>query len=287
MTTAVVIVGSSRGFGRSLLESVIKNDIILSSAKRLLFILLSTSAAKAKSVFSEVYLSTHGREYNSQVDSHIDVIVEEVDLCDFSECQRACSVLDVALQHHRLPVRSMLAFINSGSVDPVGPLLQSSHETESSMKHFMKTTLVHINLNFLSFVAIAKTLARYCTSNTVHRARIVNISSLAAIQELYGMAIYSATKSARDSFMRSLALEIDQDFKNRDIKFLSYAPGPMLTDLVKQSLISSKSRANHVKQSVPEFIDPHESADCCVRLLCNDSDWKSGSHLDFYDIRTS
>lgn len=287
MSTAVVIVGSSRGFGRSLLQSVIQNDQIMTSVPKVLVVLVTTSAEKAKAVFGDVYLSTFGREYNTQVDSHIEVIVEEVDLRDIADCIRVCSVVTVSLEHHRIPVRNVFAFLNSGSVEPVGPLLQTSHEREASLERFMKSAEIHVNLNFLSFIAITKAIAQYCIRHNVNRARIVNISSLAAIQELYGMSIYSAIKGARDSFFRSLALEIDQNHPKANMKFLSYAPGPMLTDLVKQSLIGPASRDNHVKKSETSFVDPKVSADCCLSLVLNDDRWTSGSHLDFYDVTTS
>jgi NAD(P)-dependent dehydrogenase (short-subunit alcohol dehydrogenase family) len=287
MSTAVIIVGSSRGFGRSVLENVMKNESLAGKNNKLLIILLTTSAAKTKCVFNEVHLKIRGHEYKSQEDSNIQVIVEEVDLCDVSDCVRVCSVLTISLQHHRWPVHSVFAFMNSGSIEPVGPLLHKPHEKQPGIDRFMKATAVHINLNFLSFASITKTITQYCITHKVDRARIVNISSLAAIQELYGMSIYSAIKGARDSFIRSLALELERDGLNPNIKFLSYAPGPMLTDIVKQSLIGPNSPENHVKQGLPTFVDPDISAARCVALLVDDNPtWKSGSHLDFYDVTT-
>jgi NAD(P)-dependent dehydrogenase (short-subunit alcohol dehydrogenase family) len=280
MSVAVIIVGSSRGFGRALLESVLGCDRMLNQESQVLFILLTTSLERASSAFSDAFKHTQGHEFRNDVDSKIHAVIEQVDLFDSRECTRVCKLLEISLVHHRYPVRKIYAFLNSGSVEPVGPLLEDA----SGMEEFIRATERHCKLNFVSFAAISRTIANYCMINRSVAGRIVNISSLAAIQELYGMGVYGAIKAARESFTRSMVLEKHRDGPDVDLKFLSYAPGPMLTDIVTESLISSHSKANHVKQTSTEFVDPNASARRCLRLLTGPDTWASGSHFDYFDL---
>jgi sepiapterin reductase len=285
MSTAVIIVGSSRGFGKSILEAMMNCLLKDEGGQKPIFLLLTTSSTKTKSVFNEVYKRIQGSDFKSDGSSYAEVIIEEVDLFNISNIEKVCTLLEVSLHRHLAPVRRIYAFMNSGSVEPVGPLLPKTDQRARS-ERFTKSVELHVNLNFISFVALTRAISQYCISHGV-MARIVNISSLAAIQELKGMAIYSAVKCARESFMRSLALEIECDEMNPDIKYLNYAPGPMLTDIVKESLIGADSADNHVKDSKLEFIDPDVSARSCCGLLFADDKWESGCHIDFYDISST
>jgi short-subunit dehydrogenase len=285
MSTAVIIVGSSRGFGKSLLQTMMQFLLEFDGDQKLIFVLLTTSAIKTKIVFNEVYRRIRGCEYGSEKNSSIEVIIEEVDLFKVPNIAKVCDFLEISLQRHQFRVRKIYAFINSGSIEPVGPLLHKTGKALLSEK-FTRATELHVNLNFISFVALTRALSQYCISHDII-ARIVNISSLAAIQELYGMAIYSAIKSARESFIRSLALEIKRDESNPDIKYLNYAPGPMCTDIVKESLVGVNSADNHVKNAKLDFIDPDVSARCCCDILFADEKWESGCHIDFYDVSSA
>jgi sepiapterin reductase len=59
--------------------------------------------------------------------------------------------------------------------------------------------------------------------------RIVNVSSLAALQPFDCWSLYCSAKAARDMFHRSIGLEGE----HRNIKTLNYAPGPLDTDMQK------------------------------------------------------
>ena len=60
---------------------------------------------------------------------------------------------------------------------------------------------------------------------------VVQISSLAAIQEIKSWGMYCIGKAARDMFMRVLALEEPK------ILSLSYAPGPLDNDMQVSSRV--------------------------------------------------
>lgn len=55
--------------------------------------------------------------------------------------------------------------------------------------------------------------------------RIVNISSLAAIQCFESWGIYCAGKAARDMYYAVLAKELEVEGLSNTVKVLSYAPG--------------------------------------------------------------
>lgn len=54
---------------------------------------------------------------------------------------------------------------------------------------------------------------------------MINLTSLLAVQAFPSFSQYSVGKAAREAYFRSLALE------NKDVKVLSYSPGPVDTDM--------------------------------------------------------
>jgi NAD(P)-dependent dehydrogenase (short-subunit alcohol dehydrogenase family) len=294
MSRAFVIVGSSRGFGRAILEICLGRIRELDDGRTGLFFLITTSRSKSIAAFNEAFKSVMGLEYNGSTNRDINVIVEETNLFDTDACLRSQELLSVALTKHHNPVSKLYVFLNAGSVDPVGPVITKTNSPQgilASHKHYIDAVQHHIILNFVSFVSIMRSILQDSIRRTrehphlIPYIRIVNVSSLAAIRELYGMAIYSAIKSARESFCRSCALELSRDYPQVDCKILSYAPGPMDTDLVRHGLLDPSVAENEVRLGGHPFVDPLQSADKCVRLLVEDDDkWSSGDHLDFYDF---
>lgn len=57
------------------------------------------------------------------------------------------------------------------------------------------------------------------------RVKIVNISSLAALQAFESWSVYCAGKAARDMFYQALAKELKVQSLDQSIKVLNYAPG--------------------------------------------------------------
>jgi sepiapterin reductase len=114
---------------------------------------------------------------------------------------------------------------------------------------------------------------------------IVNISSLAAMEPMQNWTLYCMAKAARDMLMRSIAL--DYPYGETGVRTLSYAPGPMATDMHKYA--REKMPDGQHKQMLQSLVDEDKvvSSDVSAaelgKLLAK-NDWVNGSHIDLYDV---
>lgn len=109
---------------------------------------------------------------------------------------------------------------------------------------------------------------------------VVNISSLCALEPFKGWGLYCAGKAARDMLCQVLAVE------EPSVRVLSYAPGPLDTDMQQLARETSmdpelRSRLQKLK-SEGELVDCGTSAQKLLSLLQKDT-FQSGAHVDFYD----
>ena len=285
MVNIITIAGCSRGFGRALVEAAFDNASISNPADPTTFILITSSKQNTIEMWNDVYHRKRGRHFADDTTSNIKVLVEEADLSCNNDLHRLGEVLRLMFYHIHDSIDSFYLFLNAGSVTPVGAL------TDPSVHDFEKALITHCMLNFVSFVLLTRALMRLTMAHKSRdggvRIHIVNVSSIAAEQALYGMAVYSAIKSARDSIMKSLALEMQTDYSDIHVRILNYAPGPMDTKLVQEDLLGKGAPSNHLKQlKTKMFVDPLESAKKCIALLTvpeSDRSWKNGEHIDFFD----
>lgn len=63
------------------------------------------------------------------------------------------------------------------------------------------------------------------------------------------------------------------------LKVLNYAPGPMITDMLRE-LRSVEQVENDIR--IGRVVDPKISAEKCVRLALGDT-FATGAHVDFFD----
>jgi NAD(P)-dependent dehydrogenase (short-subunit alcohol dehydrogenase family) len=284
MVNVVTVVGCSQGFGKALVEAAFDHPNIVND-NGAIFILITTSKDNTIEMWNELYQRKRGKHFAGDPDSNMKVFVEEANLVCNDDLNRLGEVLRLMFYHIHSTIDQFYVFFNSGSVTPVGPL------TDSTIHEFEKATINHCMLNFVSFVMLTRAFVHLALShkpqNDNVKLRIVNVSSLAAKQGLYGMGVYCAIKAARESIMETLALELSTDFSDKDVRILNYAPGPMETRLVKQDLLGNTAPTNYVKQMKwSSFVDPLESAKKCVGILTlpdNTRSWKNGDHIDFFD----
>uniref|UniRef100_A0A8C0YEY8 Sepiapterin reductase n=2 Tax=Cyprinus carpio TaxID=7962 RepID=A0A8C0YEY8_CYPCA len=113
------------------------------------------------------------------------------------------------------------------------------------------------------------------------RRSVVNISSLCALKPFPSWALYCTGKAARDMMFRVLAEE------EPDVRVLSYAPGPLDTDMQLQARRSSGDlqlrRSFSSMFSEGQLLSCEESGAKLMKLLL-DNDFQSGAHLDFYEL---
>lgn len=166
-----------------------------------------------------------------------------------------------------------LVFVNNvGTLGHLGPCLDSP-----SLENMQKT----VNLNVTGALWTSVRLARWATERNHFTGGtvIVNISSLAAVEPMATMAMYSAGKAARDSYHTAMAAETPQ----QKIKILNYAPGPLETDMSMELRQAEALDANLKPHFARQLIDPMDSAAVLVTMLQKDT-FESGSHVDYYDI---
>uniref|UniRef100_A0A671KHR4 Sepiapterin reductase n=1 Tax=Sinocyclocheilus anshuiensis TaxID=1608454 RepID=A0A671KHR4_9TELE len=113
------------------------------------------------------------------------------------------------------------------------------------------------------------------------RRSVVNISSLCALKPFPSWVLYCTGKAARDMMFRVLAEE------EPDVRVLSYAPGPLDTDMQLQARRSSRDlqlrRSFSSMFSEGQLLSCEESGAKLMKLLL-DNDYQSGAHLDFYEL---
>lgn len=108
-------------------------------------------------------------------------------------------------------------------------------------------------------------------------ASIVFTSSIAAMRETMGNAIYSMTKAAIASFSRTCALE----FADKGIRVNSVHPGMVETKLIHDGAASEEDLKNDMNNNYPlkRYGRPEEIAWAIAYLLSDATAWVTGSQL--------
>jgi len=187
--------------------------------------------------------------------------------------------LEVEIAHTGPPVE-LLILHNAGSL---GPLLYCGDISASD-------TQLAIDLNVTSSAVLTNAvLRRFAAAASAQggdhlRVRIVNISSLLAVEAFPAWSLYAMGKAARDMAMQVVAREAEA--QGLDVRTLSYAPGPMRTAMVDQIMgtcADSGVLENFRKMDREDsFVPMDASAGKLLRLLAEDS-YESGAHVDFFD----
>lgn len=103
---------------------------------------------------------------------------------------------------------------------------------------------------------------------------VVIMSSLAAMKESYGNAVYGMTKAAIMSFAKYCALEVG----NKLIRVNSIHPGMVCTEMLDGLVFSNEEiEAERKKYPLQRFGKPEEIAWMIVYLLSDASNWVTGS----------
>ena len=79
-------------------------------------------------------------------------------------------------------------------------------------------------------------------------------------------------KASRDAFFRSVALE------NESVKVLSYAPGPLQTDMVE--ILRNDGYLKEEFKNM-DVLKPETTAEKLIEILENNK-FSSGDHIDYY-----
>nr|XP_055056224.1 sepiapterin reductase a [Misgurnus anguillicaudatus] len=251
----VIITGASRGFGRALaLEIAGRVD-----AGSVLIL-----AARSEDRLQE--LQTHLSRDASQVT----VRCVAADLARKEDIER---VLTEVKETQRADIDHLLLFNNAGSLGDVSRYCRDFTDVDEvdSFLSFNVSSALCFTAGVLNAVPQRAGLTRV----------IVNISSLCAIKPFASWVLYCTGKAAREMMFRVLAEE------EADLRVLSYAPGPLDTDMQLQartisadSGIRSECNNLHVQG---QLLTCEVSVNKLMKVLL-EGNFTSGAHLDFYDV---
>uniref|UniRef100_A0A8C3WCL0 Sepiapterin reductase n=1 Tax=Catagonus wagneri TaxID=51154 RepID=A0A8C3WCL0_9CETA len=135
-------------------------------------------------------------------------------------------------------------------------------------------------LNLTSMLCLTSSFLKAFPDSPGLSRTVVNISSACAVKPFKGWTLYCAGKAARDMMYQVLAAE------DPSLRVLSYAPGPLDTDMHK--IARETSMDPHLRKVMQEMkrkgklLDCKDSAQKLLNLLQKD-EFKSGAHVDFYN----
>ena len=252
--TFCLITGASKGFGRS---------VAVALARRCTFGEGSVLVLTGRSGNDLLETKRLIEELNK-------ALVVQIVIADLENLESLDDFLSEALPQRKTDFVMTLLVNNAGSLGNIVSSMKTITEVADIQKYF--------NLNLTSvFWLTTRFLSHFSSSKNT----VVNISSLAAIQEMPFMSLYCTGKAARDMMHKCLACEEDST------RVLNYAPGPLDTDMSMDIQVNcgNESSRNFFKELREKntIIKPDASADKLMKILIEDS-FKSGEHIDFYDI---
>ncbi|KAM7335115.1 hypothetical protein ACRRTK_005592 [Alexandromys fortis] len=271
--TVCVLTGASRGFGRALAP--------------LLARLLSPGSVLLLSARSDSALRQLEEELGTQHPG-LRVVRAAADLCTEAGVQQLlCAVRELPRPEG---LQRLLLINNAGDTavqtDQAGAAGSRRLGTLGDVsKGFLNVTdptevNTYWTLNLTSMLCLTSgTLNAFPDCPGLSKT-VVNISSLCALQPYKGWALYCAGKAARDMLYQVLAAE------EPGVRVLSYAPGPLDTDM--QQLARETSKDPELRNGLQklksngELVDCGTSAQKLLSLLQKDT-FQSGAHIDFYD----
>ncbi|XP_040593259.1 sepiapterin reductase [Mesocricetus auratus] len=253
--TVCVLTGASRGFGRALAP--------------LLARLLSPGSVLLLSARSDLALLHLEEELGTQHPG-LRVVRAAADLGTEAGLQQLlCAV-------RKLPrpegLQRLLLINNAGTLGDVSKGFLNVNDPAEVNNYWA--------LNLTSMLCLTSDTLKAFADRPGLSKTVVNISSLCALQPFKGWGLYCAGKAARDMLYQVLAAE------EPSVRVLSYAPGPLDTDMQQLARETSKdpelrTRLQELK-SKGELVDCGTSAQKLLTLLQKDT-FQSGAHIDFYD----
>ena len=197
-----VVTGASRGIGRAIAVAVAQrskfggndNSPILRDRDELTLVLV------ARSSLDETERAVAGASPGAavRIESH------RVDLSDLESLPSTVGPIFGRLAADG-SYGSCTLISNAGSVEPIGTVASISGADGSSSSASMKALRSSIDLNVTSSIWItSQFVSAFSGCNYM---RVVNISSLCAVDPFATMSVYCAGKAARDMFHQVLAKE--------------------------------------------------------------------------------
>ncbi|KAM9858604.1 sepiapterin reductase b [Aulostomus maculatus] len=239
-----IITGASKGFGRVLAYQVcqyLKPSSVL--------LLVARSGSLLEKLKEELHSYTEALK-----------LVVHCTVADLSTREGVNLTVNVARQEAVNEIDHVLLINNASSL---GDLSQFSSFTDlDEVNSFLA-------FNVSSPLALTAGILKAFPVRTGLRWTVVNCSSKFAQEAKPSWVLYCSGKAAREMMFRVLAEEEPR------VKVLSYAPGPMDTEMQEDIRRRTGLRV--------KLLPCHESATKLLKVVLDDS-FASGKHLDFFDI---
>ncbi|XP_030620847.1 sepiapterin reductase b [Chanos chanos] len=253
-----VITGASKGFGRELavqIAGLLKPKSVM---------LLVARSGKQLAELKDDLVASDGDK--SQ-------LVVHCIQADLGKKEGVEKTIRVAKETSAMDIDHLLLINNAASLGDVSRFAMSFTDREE--------VDAYLSLNVSSVLSLTAGVLQAFPWRHGLRRTVVNVSSLCALKPFPSWVLYCTGKAARDMMFRVLAEE------EPDLRVLSYAPGPLDTDMQTQARCYSGDVK--IRQSFSSMfaegrlLTCQESGAKLMRLLLDD-DFPSGAHVDFYEL---
>lgn len=180
--------------------------------------------------------------------------------CDLKRVETIGESLKFLMNGQKLYIHH---FVHSAGIAEIMPLHLMSIE-------FMQETM---NVNFFSAVEIMKVLG----NKRINKQSLTNVAFISSIYSKYGakgQALYSASKGAIDSFVKSMAVELAPN-----VRVNSILPGAIKTRLAKEVFENEDSIKKIGEGYLLGFGKTEEIAQMVEFLLSDKSKWITGQQF--------
>jgi len=271
----VLLTGASRGYGRALAVSLAREAVQTNGRLHLVMVARDGDGLQATRLAVDEFAkeetaassSISGESFYADLSDPVTV-----------EANLAPALASIATAVARPQFitdcdAEIVAILNAGSVGSVDYVSNISCASIVSA----------INFNVSAMMCTTSMLLRQFTfaDKTAPKLRIINVSSLLAVKEFPGLALYAAGKAARDMLMKAVAA--DAAAQGQRVKTLSWAPGPMQTAMAEEIRDTCADAGVREMFRTMQYMDLAESAGRLMDLLRAD-EYESGTHIDVYDV---
>uniref|UniRef100_A0A3Q2XFT8 Sepiapterin reductase-like n=1 Tax=Hippocampus comes TaxID=109280 RepID=A0A3Q2XFT8_HIPCM len=240
-----IITGASKGFGRALAHLVLN---YLKTGSVLLLV------ARSRPLLQQL------KEELLQNLKDMQEITIFCTVADLSTKEGVEDTVAMARQQSLKEIDHVLLINNAASLGDISPF---ENFTE------LERVNSYLAFNVSSVLALTAGMLQAFPPRAGLQWSVVNCSSMFAVQALPSWVLYCTAKAARDMMFRVLAVE------NPNVKVLSYAPGPMDTQMQEDI-----RRLTGIQYHLHPCRD---SAAKLMRLLL-DNDFVTACHVDFFDL---
>ncbi|XP_065103932.1 sepiapterin reductase b [Paramisgurnus dabryanus] len=253
-----IITGASKGYGRTL---TLQLSCLLKS--RSVLILVARTADQLNKVKEDIMALNKG---------HKKLFVRCVQ-ADLEKTDGVQKTIRAAKETSSSKMDHVLLINNAASLGDVSRLASSFTDPAEVNRY--------LSLNVSCVLSLTAGVLQAFPHRAGLQRTVVNITSLCALKALPSWVLYCTGKAARDMMFRVLAEE------EPDVRVLSYAPGPLDTDMQVQARCFSgdlKIRQSFSSMfSEGALLSCEESGAKLMKLLL-DNEYQSGAHIDFYEL---